>query len=155
MRSDIIRKSISCGCYKGELHGMTHSREYTIWKGMKRRCLHPTYKNFKNYGGRGIDFAPEWRSFSRFLSDVGPAPSSKHTLDRIDNDAGYSKRNCRWATRAEQSRNSRRNRWIEWKGKRLVVDDAARLIGVSAKTLLWRVQRWGVERAMTTPKLHE
>ena len=75
---------------------------------MKVRCDNPNATGYANYGGRGIKVCDRWRtSFAAFLADMGPKPSPKHSIDRIDNDRGYERGNCRWATPKEQRRNSR------------------------------------------------
>lgn len=97
-------------------HGHTANRkqspEYMAWIDMIGRCENPTDRDFQWYGKRGIKICEQWRAdFSAFLADVGPRPSPKLTLDRIDNDGNYEPGNCRWATRSQQARN-RRNPWI-------------------------------------------
>jgi len=80
--------------------------EYHAWHAMIRRCHDPRDANFARYGGRGIRVCERWREdFMMFLSDMRPRPSAEHSLDRIDNDAGYAPENCRWATRTVQQRN--------------------------------------------------
>ena len=97
--------------------------------------------------------APEWREFSRFLSDMGEPPSDEHTLDRIDTNGNYGPGNCRWVTRAEQMRNQRRNRWVTYQGRTQCVADWAAEFGLSHHCLLRRLYKygWSVERALTTP----
>lgn len=76
------------------------------WNGIKQRCYNPNIPGYHRYGGRGITVCDEWlESFENFLRDMGFPPSDKHTLDRRDNDLGYSKDNCRWATVQEQNKN--------------------------------------------------
>lgn len=105
----------SCGCHRDELisnvrktHGMSGLPEYSIWKGIRKRCYSESEPAYKNYGGRGIDMSPQWKdSFEQFYLDMGPRPSADHSVERKDNDIGYSKENCVWATRSDQSRNRR------------------------------------------------
>lgn len=98
-----------------ERHGLTRrgepvSPEYRAWYQMVYRCTNPKFPQWKDYGGRGIKVCDAWRySFTTFLKDVGPKPSSKHSIDRIDNEGNYEPGNVRWATRKEQNSNQRRS----------------------------------------------
>lgn len=111
---------ISCGCFHAEKtrerskrHGHasrgSKSREYNIWIGILKRCRD---LDDMNYGGRGISVCTAWEDFEAFFRDMGPSPSRYHSIDRVDNDKGYEPTNCRWATPAQQGRNTRRNRSV-------------------------------------------
>lgn len=89
-------------------HGLAHTTESQIWSAIKQRCYNPKTKYYPIYGGRGIVMCERWRtSFKAFYEDMGPRPSTKHSIDRIDNDKGYGPDNCRWATSVEQILNRR------------------------------------------------
>jgi hypothetical protein len=84
-------------------------------------------------------------SFENFLSDIGPRPSKFHTVERKDNSLGYSKENCKWATRKEQSRNVRNNRWIQYKNYKFILTDWAKIFKVNDSTLTKMIKRKGFE----------
>ena len=91
-----------------EMHGLTHTPEYTIWSLMKQRCSNKNRKGYKNYGGRGITVCDRWEnSFSAFYADMGARPTNKHTLERINNNQGYSPGNVIWALRYVNNQNRR------------------------------------------------
>ena len=124
------RASESCGCLARELsrgrapsltHGLSRTREYRIWKGMKNRCENERTPDYERYGARGITVCDRWQDFEAFIADMGPAPTDLYTIDRRDNALGYSAENCRWATQAQQQRNRTNNKidetdaeWIRW-----------------------------------------
>lgn len=112
----------SCGCFRADraievnrTHGMSQSvtrggkaaTEYQIWNGMIGRCSQPSHISWPLYGARGISVCERWRTFSNFYEDMGPRPSAKHSIDRIDSDGDYTPENCRWATAKEQFSNQR------------------------------------------------
>lgn len=114
----------SCGCLRNELsskrtttHGLKHDPLYKLWRNVKDRTTNPNNPKYQHYGGRGIKMHPKWledvESFIKYiLNALGPKPSPKHTLDRIDNDEDYVPGNLRWATASQQLKNRRpRNQW--------------------------------------------
>lgn len=155
--------SNSCGCLKNELsskreriHGLSKTREYNSWRGIRERCINPACKEFHRYGGAGILMDPAWASsFEKFLEDMGRAPTPKHTVDRINGRLGYSKDNCRWATMKEQARNRKDNVLLTALGETKLlcewIEDARCLVG--GVTLQARIQRygWKPEDAIITP----
>ncbi len=110
-------KTQSCGCHNQAVrraqhgkttHGMSTSREYAAWTQAKQRCYNETHRKYPDWGGRGIRMCERWlNSFENFFRDMGPRPSSRHSLDRKENDGNYEPDNCRWATRAQQLANRR------------------------------------------------
>lgn len=100
-----------------------YKAEYQCWQDMRRRCLNPKRRDYARYGGRGIKVCDRWASFATFLADMGPRPSPKHSLDRIDNLGHYEPGNCKWATAAEQTRNRRSNLHVTIDGVTKVAAD--------------------------------
>ena len=105
---------VSCGCFgksqrkkSNTIHGKWKSAEYKTWDSMIQRCTNPNRVSYKNYGGRGIEVCIAWFDFERFFCDMGEKPSVNYSIERINNDLGYYKENCRWATSSEQSQNTR------------------------------------------------
>lgn len=136
-------------------HGKNRSPEHIAWKAMKQRCSNnPNYARFNDYYGRGIRVCKRWeKSFSNFLKDMGKKPSPKHSLDRINNDKGYSKRNCRWATNHEQAINTRKGYKITFNNMTKTLNGWSIFLGSSDKGLVSdRLKRgWSIEKALTTP----
>jgi hypothetical protein len=111
-------------------HKMYDTRVYRQWIAMKSRCYDQNNKRYKRYGGRGITVCKRWRlSFAAFYEDMGDCPSGM-SLDRIDNDKGYSPSNCRWSTPEQQANNRKTNVFIEHDGLRLTIAQWARHLGL-------------------------
>lgn len=148
--------SMSCGCLRVELitkHGKLDAPEYNVWRGMIQRCTAGDDHKTRNYKKRGITVCPRWAvSFEAFLEDMGPRPSLKHSIERIDNDGNYEPGNCRWATMPEQHRNTRRTRFITVNGDRMCVADAALICGLHPTTVLRRLQKGMSETEAATRK---
>jgi len=114
-----------------EQHGNTRSAEYGVFKQMHQRCENQAVPNYDDYGGRGIRVCSSWDSFSVFLADMGRRPSSKHQLDRQNNEGSYGPHNCRWATKQEQMLNTRvTNRQGDLIGAKAIAES----LGVSLRT---------------------
>jgi hypothetical protein len=165
--------STSCGCRRsewtqqhnrgnqhGRKHGMYATRVHRIWRGMMNRCYDARTLGYELWGGRGITVCERWRGkhgFENFLADMGEPPSTKHSIDRIDNDGNYEPGNCRWATAKEQLRNRRTNWNVTFGGKTQCISAWVEELGIPRPTLTNRLKRgWSVERAMTEPvRLHK
>lgn len=163
----------SCGCLRrstakqhiGEVnargisvkHGLYKSRLYSIWCGMKSRCENESRGSYQRYGARGISVCKSWKNdFTAFYKwALEHGYSDELTIDRIDNEKGYSPENCRWVTRAVQQNNTSRNRLVSFDGVTKSVAEWSRESGIPAKAILYRLkQGWPVERALREP-IHE
>ncbi len=144
----------SCGCLNARnrlTHGVSRTPEYKVWMNMHERCENPDDPAWHNYGGRGIQVCARWADVSTFIADMGRRPEGS-TLERIDNNGPYSPENCRWATRREQSVNTRRTVMLTYAGETLPMKDWAAKAGIRYGTLHFRIKSgWPVERALTTP----
>lgn len=150
----------SCGCLRSEtttqcklIHGKANSPEYKIWSRMKTRCYDSNDKGFKHYGARGITICDKWlNNFMAFYNDVGPRPSPKHSIDRINNNSGYSPTNVKWSTKREQNNNTTRNHFITIDGITHTISQWARRMGVKPYIIINRIRRgWDEIRAVRQP----
>lgn len=134
------------------IHGMTKSPEHGIWEGMRKRCRNETEKCYKDYGGRGIKVCERWSRFENFYADMGPRPSPKHSIDRINVDGDYEPGNCKWSTRREQSINRRTTKLITYKSVTMSPLEWAEVLGVSLSSLFSRITRgWATEEIIEVP----
>lgn len=127
-----------------------------ILKGLKQRCRDCNHVSYEDYGGRGIMVSPVFDGpggLERFLAAVGPRPTPRHTIERIENARGYEPGNLRWATQAEQNRNQRANRVLTLRGRSQCLADWAIELGIDSATIRARLDRlgWSEEKALTHP----
>jgi hypothetical protein len=161
--------TISCGCFRREhsresmlkvteiKHRMTHTPEHRAWRNFNYRCRTSTSDKYSRYGGRGICVCKRYQEdFMNFYNDLGPRPSSMHSIDRIDNDGNYScgicseckdnywPANLRWATRCQQSQNT----CVVYGS----VAEQARLVGLNPNTVRGRIFRgYSLEESLSIP----
>lgn len=132
-------------------HGMYGTPIYRLWLRMKQRCLNPNDRAYHHYGGRGIDVSNSWLSFDNFYSDMGDKPNGM-TLERVDNNRGYSKENCVWATRKQQARNRRTTKFYTLGNETKSIQEWANTIGISHESMRKRIEKWELQKALTHPK---
>ncbi len=134
-------------------HGMArkgkHSREYRSWGTMRTRCSNKNVPEYPRYGGSGIRVCDRWKRFENFLSDMGLRPQNT-TLDRINNLGNYEPNNCRWATRKQQSRNTKQNVLIRQDDETHCLLEWSEILGVHINTLYKRIHKgWSVGRILS------
>lgn len=151
-------RTLSCGCYGTErrkeirtTHGFSKvgMPEYESWKAMRGRCYNKNNEAYPDYGGRGIGVCKRWfKSFENFFADMGKKPSPQHTLDRYpNNDGNYEPSNCRWATKRQQAENTRRNRYVEYRGEFVLITRLAERLGISDDTIRNRIKKgWPIDK---------
>lgn len=155
-KNDIQQSCQSCAAKLTQKHkwdGLSGTPEFKIWYGMIDRCQNPAHRAYLRYGGRGITVCERWQNPLHFLADIGARPSVKHSLDRIDNNGGYSPENCRWADWKTQNRNKAGAKPLVYKGETRFISDLAVQTGLSTQTIRQRIGRmnWTVEKALETP----
>lgn len=152
-------KSRSCGCLSSDIastrlkkYTFRDKRLYWIWCAMRKRCSNPNHQFYYVYGGRGITVCQEWaQDFGAFQQwAFANGYRADLTIDRIDNDMGYSPENCRWSSVEEQANNHRNNVKITFWGKTLSISRWARIVGINEQTLRSRVAAgWTAEQTLT------
>lgn len=154
-----IGKVKSCGCLVLEVsatnyykHGMTHTRIHNIWKTMKHRCECDGISNYSDYGGRGITICDEWtgeNGFQNFYDwSMKNGYADNLSIDRIDNDKGYSPDNCRWTTQKVQANNKRSSLLVLYKGKKITVKELSEMTGKKYSFLRNHFHRGDLENVL-------
>lgn len=150
----------SCGCYHLErlrsdhtTHGKHETPEFVSWCAMRQRCHDSKSRAYKWYGARGIAVCERWRhSFENFLADMGPKPTPKHTIERIDVNGNYEPSNCKWLERRLQIRNRRNSLFLEFDGERKPMMEWCEDLGMPYRTVQARLSRgWPADQALTVP----
>ena len=164
LRTNLKNKNtLSCGCFAEErhrekvvTHGLSNHRIYNVWRSMVNRCSNPKNIGFDNYGGRGITVCERWKKFENFIEDMG-LPEEGLDIDRINNGKGYFKENCRWVTRKQNARNTRKTVKVKWEGKEIALISLAEKYNIKYKCLYKRVHSlgWELSRALNQQNRQE
>lgn len=134
----------------------TKRRIHTAWKNMRARCTNPNHREFNRYGARGIMVCKEWESFEPFYIWSLENGYDEHlSIDRVDVNGNYEPSNCRWTTWDVQVRNRRNNHYLECNGRKMIISDWARELGISEQGLSERINsgNWTIEEALTIPPM--
>lgn len=150
--------TLSCGCLHKEktkminrTHGLSKHRIYRVWRAMINRCEDKNNIMFHRYGARGIKVCDEWHKFENFIKDMG-IPGEHIDIDRIDNDQGYFKSNCRWVTRSKNSRNTSKTIMVMWNGKDVPLVALAEEYGLHYKCAYKRYRSgWTIDEIVSIP----
>lgn len=163
IRGDHLRRGIRKTCARNghfwsavQGGGMEarYPAEYATWKSMRERCKKKKGKHYRIYGKRGIKVCERWqKSFAHFLHDMGCKPDLSYTIDRYpDNNGNYEPTNCRWATKSEQGRNTRRSVYVEQEGVRTLLIDVTEKLGLNRQNIYGRLKNgWSLEDALSIP----
>ena len=136
-------------------HGMTNTPIHNSWSYLMNRMFRPNERDKLSYQKRGITVPEKWKKFENFYEDMKDGYKKGLTLERIDNNKGYSKKNCKWATRKEQANNRRNNVKITYCGKTLNIGQWAEKKKISYTSLMHRltIRGWSIKKALETPFL--
>lgn len=141
-------KTKSCGCLRKEVailtntdHGLSSTKIYKVWMYMRSRCNNKNNKSYSRYGGRGIKVCERWDKFINFYEDMKDEFVSGLSLDRIDNNQGYYKENCRWVSAVVQGNNKRNNILINIGGENKTLSQWCREFGVDYMLTRQRIKR--------------
>jgi hypothetical protein len=147
----------SCGCMPTgakEKHGLAKKSIYQIWKNMISRCYNSKDPAYKNYGARGIKVCMRWHNLLNFYEDMGDMPR-KMSLERINNNEDYSKKNCKWDSRSAQARNRRNTKFVKINNETKSLAEWCDIFNIKYKTVYTRINSgWEPIRAIKTPVIH-
>jgi hypothetical protein len=133
------------------VHGRKATPEYNAWSAMHSRCTDKNNEGYHRYGGRGIKVCKRWKSFANFISDMGKRPDG-FTLERINTNKGYSRKNCKWATPLEQANNRRSNKLVLFRGQKKTVAQWCRELSINWITVKKRIAAgWKIDKAFMQP----
>lgn len=135
-------------------HGMTKTRIWVIWQGMKRRCLSPNEPAYKYYGGRGIKVCNKWLNFIGFYEDMKTGYTEKMTIERINVNGNYCKENCKWIPQSEQARNTRKNIYIKYNNKKQLLKDWSKELNINYFTLYGRLFTYNLPTEIAFQKIN-
>lgn len=151
----------SCGClrddkiqqqgFKNKTHGFRKHPLYAIWIAMLSRCENVEDINYHRYGKRGIKVCERWHTIDNFIEDMFSTYDKKLQIDRTNNDGNYELSNCKWVTRKENANNTRRNRFVEYKGEIKTVGQWATYLNFPYQVLISRLNAWNIDKVFTTP----
>lgn len=149
----------SCGCRKDKQktkHGLYADPFYHSWWSMMQRCNNPKHHNYHRYGGRGINVCDEWKDLATFVAwahATYPDSGEKFTVDRIDNDKGYSPNNCRWATSKVQANNRKKTAQATINGETRSISEWCEIYHMPHQVVLSRIRcmKWEALKALSTP----
>ena len=122
-------------------HGMSNFPEYRIWTNIKTRCTNSRCGSYKYYGGRGVIICERWLKFENFYKDMGGRPSSKYSIDRINNDGNYEPTNCQWTIKKQQNNNKSNCKFITYNNKTQTLSKWAEETGLSRACIVARINR--------------
>jgi hypothetical protein len=154
----------SCGCLHREKsveanikHGGQYMPEYKVWCGIRNRCFNPRAPRYPYYGGRGIKVSEKWSSFNQFITDMGPRPHGRYSIERVDGNKDYEPGNCIWATQKTQMRNTKRTIRVTVNGQEKPLITWCEEFGQGYELAKERIKRlkWEPLRALTTPTYHK
>lgn len=131
----------SCGCSQHGRHKMTNTKFWFVWRSMVNRCKEGNELKYPRYAGRGIRVCERWKTFENFHEDMYPTYQEGLTIERINNNDGYSPKNCKWATRAEQDLNRRGVHVVEINGEKFSVFGLSKRFGLTPSCVSHRYKK--------------